>query len=94
MIFGNQLYLARTKKGISQEELAGQHNTKGPLVGRYVWDEMKPSIEASNKIAKIFEVSLDWVVGNTDAELNTATINRIQGNSNLSQINRNSSLSS
>ena len=29
-------------------------------------------------MAKILEVSLDWVVGNTDTELNTNTLNRIQ----------------
>ncbi len=29
-------------------------------------------------MAKILEVSLDWLVGNTDTELNTNTLNRIQ----------------
>jgi hypothetical protein len=48
-------------------------------------DEMKPSIEAATKMAKILEVSLDWLVGNTDAELDTATLNRIQDISKLSQ---------
>jgi len=39
---------------------------------------MKPSIEAAANMAKILEVSLDWLVGNTDTELNTNTLNRIQ----------------
>lgn len=73
------------KKGISQEELAGQLNTKGPVIGRYERDEMKPSIEAATNMAKILEVSLDWLVGNTDAELDTATLNRVQDISKLSQ---------
>jgi hypothetical protein len=34
---------------------------------------------------KILEVSLDWLVGNTDAELDTATLNRVQDISKLSQ---------
>lgn len=36
-------------------------------------------------MAKILEVSLDWLVGNTDAELDTATLNRVQDISKLSQ---------
>jgi len=58
--------------------MAAQLNTKGPVIGRYERDEMKPSIEAAANMAKILEVSLDWLVGNTDTELNTNTLNRIQ----------------
>jgi ribosome-binding protein aMBF1 (putative translation factor) len=56
------------KKGISQEELAAQLNTKGPEIGRYERDEMKPSIYAATKMAQLLEVSLDWLVGTTDVE--------------------------
>ncbi|TAF83708.1 MAG: XRE family transcriptional regulator [Sphingobacteriales bacterium] len=85
MSFGKRLIQARKKKGISQEELATQLNTKGPVIGRYERDEMKPSIEAAANMAKILEVSLDWLVGNTDTELNTATLNRIQDIDKLNQ---------
>ncbi len=36
-------------------------------------------------MAKILEVSLDWLVGKTDTELDTATINRILDIAKLSQ---------
>lgn len=78
MSFGNRLSQARKKKGLSQEELAAQLNTKGPVIGRYERDEMKPSIEAATKLAQLLEVSLDWLVGITDDELDTHSINRIQ----------------
>lgn len=78
MSFGSRLLQARKKKDINQEELARQLGTKGPAIGRYERDEMKPSIEAATKMARILEVSLDWLVGNTDAEFDTATLNRIQ----------------
>jgi transcriptional regulator with XRE-family HTH domain len=52
---------------------------------QWVRDEMKPSIEAATKLAQLLEVSLDWLVGSTDAELDTATINRIQDINKLSQ---------
>lgn len=85
MSFGKRLTQTRKKKGISQEELAAQLNTKGPVVGRYERDEMKPSIEVPTNIATILEVSLDWLVGNTDVELDTATVNCIQDISKFSQ---------
>ncbi|MFY0256513.1 helix-turn-helix domain-containing protein [Chitinophaga sp. 30R24] len=84
MSFGKRLLEARKKKGISQEEMAAMLGTKGPAIGRYERDEMKPSIEAASKMAKILEVSLDWLVGNTDVELDTATLNRIQDINKLS----------
>lgn len=78
MGFGKRLVQARKKKGISQEELAAQLNTKGPVIGRYERDEMKPSIDAATKMAQLLEVSLDWLVGTTDVELDTNTVKRIQ----------------
>ncbi|MHA4812329.1 helix-turn-helix domain-containing protein [Flavitalea flava] len=65
--------------------VAKQLGTKGPAIGRYERDEMKPSIDAATKMANILEVSLDWLVGNTDSAFDTATLNRIQDISKLSQ---------
>lgn len=78
MSFGKRLLEARKKNGISQEELAGKLNTKGPVIGRYERDEMKPGIEVAAKIAKLLDVSLDWLAGHTDMELNKSMIQRIQ----------------
>jgi len=85
MSFGSRLLQARKKKGISQEELAKHLGTKGPAIGRYERDEMKPSIEAATKMAQVLEVSLDFLVGVTDTELDTATIHRIQDIEKLSK---------
>ncbi len=78
MSFGQRLLEARKKKGISQEYLAKQLGTKGPAIGRYERDEMKPSIETAAKMAIILDVSLDWLVGHTDLELDKKMIERIQ----------------
>jgi transcriptional regulator with XRE-family HTH domain len=85
MSFGQRLLQARKKKAISQEELAKHLGTKGPAIGRYERDEMKPSIDAATKMAALLEVSLDWLVGNTDMELNTNTLRRIQDIDKLPQ---------
>jgi transcriptional regulator with XRE-family HTH domain len=78
MSFGKRLLEARKNKGINQEALAEQLGTKGPAIGRYERDEMKPSIDAAAKMADILGVSLDWLVGHTDLELDKGMINRIQ----------------
>ena len=77
MSFGKRLADARKKKNISQEELAKLLSTKGPVIGRYERDEMKPSIEAAAKMADILEVSLDYLVGKADEHLDKSTLNRI-----------------
>ena len=39
---------------------------------------MKPAIEAAAKMAELLDVSLDWLVGHTDLELDKKMIQRIQ----------------
>ena len=78
MSFGSRLLQARKNKGFSQEDLASQLGTKGPAIGRYERDEMKPSIDVAAKIASILDVSLDWLVGHTDMELDSKMLERIQ----------------
>lgn len=85
MSFGQRLTQARKKKSISQEELATQLNTKGPVIGRYERDEMRPSIDTATKMAQLLEVSLDWLVGTTDMQIDTNTLNRIQDIDKLNQ---------
>lgn len=77
MSFGKRLLEARKRKGISQEELAKHLGTKGPAIGRYERDEMKPSIEVAAKMAELLDVSLDYLVGKTDVLLDNKIMNRI-----------------
>ncbi|MEP7197287.1 MAG: helix-turn-helix transcriptional regulator [Saprospiraceae bacterium] len=78
MSFGSRLLQARNNKGMNQDELANLLGTKGLAIGRYERDEMKPSIEAATKMAQYLEVSLDWLTGQTDLELDKKMIQRIQ----------------
>jgi transcriptional regulator with XRE-family HTH domain len=77
MSFGKRLSDARKKKNISQEELAKILQTKGPVIGRYERDEMKPSIEVASKMADVLEVSLDYLVGKADEQVDRPTLTRI-----------------
>ena len=77
MSFGKRLLEARKKKALSQEDVANSITTKAPVIGRYERDEMKPSIEAAANMAQVLGVSLDWLVGNTDIELDRITLDRV-----------------
>lgn len=83
MSFAERLTELRKKKGLSQEELANKLGTKGPAIGRYERGAAKPTIEVASKIARILEVSLDYLVGNTDRELDDEIINRVLEIQNL-----------
>ncbi|MFW5872484.1 MAG: helix-turn-helix domain-containing protein [bacterium] len=78
MGFAERLTEIRKKRGLSQEEVAKRLGTHGPAIGRYERGVAKPTIEVASKLAKILGVSLDYLVGNTDSELDADTMKRIQ----------------
>ena len=78
MSFGTRLLQARKMKGMSQGSLAKMLGTKGPAIGRYERDEMRPSVEVAAKMASILDTSLDWLVGHTDLELDRKMLQRIE----------------
>jgi transcriptional regulator with XRE-family HTH domain len=59
--------------------------TEGPAIGRYERGVAKPTIEVAAKIAKILGVSLDYLTGNSDVELDADTLKRIQEVDKLSE---------
>ncbi len=75
--FGKRLLEVRKHKKISQDELAKKTNVHGAVIGRYERDEVKPSIEMAALIANALEVSLDYLVGNTDLLLDSSVLERI-----------------
>jgi len=78
MDFGERTAKLRKEKGLSRDELGKKIGTSGPIVGRYERGAMKPSIEIASKIANALNVSLDYLVGNTDLLLDSAVLKRIQ----------------
>ncbi len=78
MTFGERLMLVRKKKNLSQSEVGKKIGINGDAVGRYERNEVRPTIEMATKLAQSLEVSLDYLVGNTDVELDKAAMDRIQ----------------
>ena len=78
MSFATRLIEVRKKRGLSQDELAKRLGTKAPVVGRYERDETKPSVEVAANIARELDVSLDYLTGNSNTQLDSSIIERIQ----------------
>lgn len=88
MTFGERLTLVRKRKTLSQAEVGGRIGINGDAYGRYERGEVRPTIEMAVKIAKALEVSLDYLTGSTDMELDKATLDRIQEVTKLSEKDR------
>ena len=88
MSFGKKLLEIRKKKGFSQAELAEMLNSKAPVIGRYERSEATPSIEVALKLSKILGVSLDYLTGKTELELDEKALQRMQDISKMSSEDR------
>lgn len=83
MTLGEHITALRKKNKLSQQELGKMAGTSGDLVGRYERDEVKPSIEVVIKLADALGVSLDFLVGKTELELDNEALKRLEQISKL-----------
>ena len=67
----------RNKKKVSQDELAKAIGAHAPVIGRYERNEVKPSIDVATKMAEALQVSLDYLVGFAEQELDQAITQKI-----------------
>ena len=77
MDFGSLVVQLRKEQNISQTDLAAQLGIHKNVLGRYERNEVLPSIEIARKIADILDVSLDYLTGKVDVEMDKNTQNRI-----------------
>ena len=59
----NKITELRKQKGWSQSELANKINASREAIGKYERNEAVPSVETAKNIADVFDVSLDYLVG-------------------------------
>jgi len=85
MTFGERLITVRKKKKLSQAETGKKIGISGDAYGRYERSEVRPTIEMAVKIAQAMDVSLDYLTGATDMELDNSMLKRIQAVSKLPQ---------
>lgn len=77
MLFGERLLSIRKKKKVSQDELTKQIGVHAPVIGRYERNEVKPSIDVATNIANALGVSLDFLVGITDVDLDNEVLHQV-----------------
>lgn len=77
MDFGSIVVELRKEQKISQTDLATQLGIHKNVLGRYERSEVLPSIEIARKIADILDVSLDYLVGKADVQMDKITRKRI-----------------
>ena len=88
MTLGEHIMLLRKQKGLSQAALGKQIGTSGDIIGRYERNIMIPSIDVIMKISDTIGVSIDYLVGKTNLELDKTTIKRLEEISTLSEENK------
>jgi len=70
----------RREKDMSQDALAKALDATPTTIGRYERDEVKPSIDVAAKIATALDVSVDYLIGNSDTFIkDKALLKRING---------------
>ena len=62
----------------SKVALGKMIGTSGDVIGRYERGDIKPSIEVVVKIAKVLEVSLYYLVGQTALEIDQQILHRLE----------------
>lgn len=89
MILGQRITDIRKQKGLSQAALGKMIGTSGDVIGRYERGDIKPSIEVVVNIAKAFEVSLDYLMGQTSLEIDQQTLHRLEDIASLPEEEKN-----
>jgi transcriptional regulator with XRE-family HTH domain len=71
-MFQNRLKELRKEKKLSQEDLGEVMNISGRTVSYFEAGERSPSPEILNKLADVFNVSVDYLLGRTSLRSNDA----------------------
>tara|TARA_B110000908_G_C10257715_1_gene456786 strand:+ start:2205 stop:2543 length:339 start_codon:yes stop_codon:yes gene_type:complete len=83
---GNKIIELRKIKGWSQAQLAEAINASRDIIGKYERNDNLPSIEMALKIAKIFDVSVDYLLGEgKHASFDKDTLKRLNNIENLDE---------
>lgn len=77
MSFSKRLSELRKAKKFSQEELAKMVGVHTNVMGRYERGEAKPSIEVAVNLAEALGVSVDYLVGKSDLQLDQDVLNKV-----------------
>jgi transcriptional regulator with XRE-family HTH domain len=77
---GNRITQLRKAKNWSQEDLAKKINSSRIMIGKYERSDNTPSLDVIVKLAKVFDVSVDYLIGEgINASYDKEMLNRLEG---------------
>jgi transcriptional regulator with XRE-family HTH domain len=88
MTIGDHIILLRKQKTLLQAALGKAIGTSGNIFGRYERNIMTPSIDVIVKIADTLGISIDYLVGKTNLELDRNTLKQLEDIATLSDENK------
>lgn len=65
-LFSKRLRILRKNKNLTQAQLGNALNLENSTISSYERNKIMPSSDVLLKIAKYFDVSVDYLIGNTD----------------------------
>ncbi|MFX3651080.1 MAG: helix-turn-helix domain-containing protein [Paenibacillus sp.] len=65
MSYGNRIAELREQRGLTQEELASSIHITRAALSHYEKNRRKPDFEVLTRLADIFDVSIDYLIGRT-----------------------------
>ncbi len=76
---GERIIKLRKEKSWSQTDLASEINASRIMIGKYERNESDPSADVLVRLAKVFDVSLDFLVGETtNSKFDKKTLNLLK----------------
>lgn len=76
---GERIAQLRKQHNLSQDELAKKAEVSRTIIGNYERNANTPSIEVVIKLAKVFKVSVDYIIGEGQlAAIDKDLLNRIE----------------
>jgi len=78
MELAHRLSTLRKEKGLSQQELASFTGTHPNVIGKYELGLAIPSVEMAGKLAGALDVSIDYLVGNIEINVDSTLMDKIK----------------
>jgi len=81
---GERITLLRKKKKLSQADLANVIGASRDMIGKYERNDNLPSVEVAFKLAEVFEVTVDYLLGKGQyATFDKESLKRLEDIENL-----------
>jgi len=83
MELGNKILELRKKEKLSQEQLAEKVKVTRQTISKWELEETTPDIKQAKELSKLFNISLDELVGNSKDDILYEKVTKTEDNSNM-----------